>query len=234
MTLPAVDVLVPVMRRPHRAGPFMESLRTSGVDVDVWAVAAPDDRATRKAWRLAGAHVLICPNPPGSFAQKINWGYAHTRAPWMLLVGDDVRFHPGWLKAAMGHARRGAFVIGTQTAGTIPDGGTPHPLINRAYVDERGAGWDGPGVLCHEGYRHNFVDVEIALTAQDRGVWAYARDAVIEHLHHIHGGKAPVDEVYELGTSFLAQDRQLFERRNRRFRRPARVTSGAHRPRRRT
>lgn len=210
----AVDVLVPVLHRPHRAAPFMDSLRASGADCDVWAIAEPADRATRRAWRLAGAHVLICPRPPGSFAQKINDGFRHTRAPWVLMVGDDVQFHPGWLPAAMAHAARGALVIGTQTAGTIPDGGTPHPVINRAYVVERGASWDGPGVLCHEGYRHNFVDVEIALAAQDRGVWAYATDAVIEHLHHVHGGKAPVDSVYELGTSFLARDRRHFERRH--------------------
>jgi hypothetical protein len=231
---PAIDVLVPVLRRPHRAGPFMDSLARSGVAATVWAIAEPGDRPTRRAWRLAGANVLVCPRPPGSFAQKCNDGFEHTAAPWVLLVGDDVRFHPGWLKAAMAYAHRGALVIGTQTAGTIPDGGTPHPVINRRYVIERGAGWDGPGVLCHEGYRHNFVDVEIALTAQDRGVWAYARDARIEHLHHIHGGKAPVDAVYELGASFLQQDRRHFDRRVRRFRRTAKVvSSGTRRPRRR-
>jgi hypothetical protein len=210
-----IDVLVPVMRRPHRAEPFMASIRASGATgVAVTAIAQDDDEATAEAWRAAGATVLVATEPPGSFAQKCNLGFRATTAPWVLLVGDDVRFHYRWANAALRcHKRTGALVIGTNTAGPLADGGTPHPLVNRRYVLDRGAGWDGPGVLCHEGYRHNFVDIELATAAQDRGVWAVAPDAVIEHLHHIQAAKADVDEVYRIGARSLASDRALFESR---------------------
>lgn len=215
MTTTTIDILVPVMRRPHRAEPFMTSLRHSGAaGVAVWAIAQNDDPETATAWRTAGANVLINTKPPGSFAQKCNLGFHATSAPWVLLVGDDVRFHYRWAEAALRcHQRTGALVIGTNGAGPVPDGGTPHPLVNRRYVLERGGGWDGPGVICHEGYRHNFVDIELAMAAQDRGVWAVAPDAVIEHLHHIQAAKAEVDEVYRIGARSLASDRAVFESR---------------------
>ncbi len=217
-------MFVPVLGRPHRAELFCDSLAGSDAgDVRVWAIPNADDTVTLRAWQAAAAirpwvRVLAYAQEPGSFAQKCNAAFEvagrNYPAPWVMLVGDDVAFHPGWHQAALSAAvRAGADVVGTNTAGTIPDGSTPHPLIRRSYILERGASWDGPGSLCHEGYRHNFVDVEITMLAIDRGVWTAAPDSIVEHLHHIHGGKSPVDESYRIGAGALAADRALFDNR---------------------
>jgi hypothetical protein len=84
-----------------------------------------------------------------------------------------------------------------------------HLLIRRNYIDERGASWDGPKVVCHEGYRHNFPDDEIVTVAKQRGVWAFAKHSEVEHLHPFWGD-AEVDATYELGQSSFEQDQALF------------------------
>jgi hypothetical protein len=79
-------------------------------------------------------------------------------------------------------------------------------------VDEQGASWDGPKTVCHEGYRHWFVDDEIVTAARQRGVWAMAPKSVVEHLHPLWGG-AEMDDTYRLGQAHAEEDKQLFEQR---------------------
>jgi glycosyltransferase involved in cell wall biosynthesis len=211
-------VIVPVLRRPQNAAPFMESLKASGADLArVYAMADPDDLETAAAWDEAGAEVLTIPaaDRPGTFAEKVNYGYRATSEPWLLLAGDDVRFHPGWLDQAQHAARDGADVIGTNdlhnprvTAGEH----SPHPMVRRAYIDEQGASWDGPGVVAHESYRHWFVDDELVTVAKQRGAWTAAPHAKVEHLHPLWGLAAD-DETYALGREHIEADRALFEKR---------------------
>jgi GT2 family glycosyltransferase len=210
-------VIVPVLRRPQNAAPFMESLKASGAPLArVYAVADFDDPDTAKAWDEAGATVLTWQGPPpGTFAQKVNIGYRATSEPWLLLAGDDVKFHPGWLDHAQHAARDGADVIGTNdlhnprvTAGEH----SPHPLVRRAYIDEQGASWDGPGTVAHEGYGHWFVDDELVTAAKRRDTWVMAHHAKIEHMHQLWG-LAEDDETYALGRGHIEADKALFGKR---------------------
>jgi hypothetical protein len=216
---PATDevaVVVPVMRRPQNAGPFMASLKASTGLATAYAVYDPDDRETAQAWVDAGAMALVS-DRGSSFAQKVNVGYLATGQPWLFLVGDDVRFHPGWLDQAQAVAEDRFHVIGTNDLGnprvTSGDHAT-HLLVRRSYVDEVGASWDGPKVVAHEGYAHWFVDDEIVAAAKVRGVWDMAMASIVEHLHPAWG-KGESDEVYELGQSHADADRELFEARRR-------------------
>jgi GT2 family glycosyltransferase len=210
-------VIVPVLRRPGNAAPFMASLKASGAPLArVYAVADADDTETAAAWKEAGAQVLTWYGPPpGTFAQKVNIGYRATTEPWLLLAGDDVKFHPGWLDQAQHAARDGADVVGTNDLHnplvTAGDHAT-HLLIRRAYVDEQGASWDGPGVVAHEGYRHWFVDNEFVAAAKQRGAWTMAIHSKVEHLHPLWG-LAEDDETYALGREHIEADKALFEKR---------------------
>jgi hypothetical protein len=209
-------VIVPVLGRPQNAAPFMESLKASGADLaTVWAVAGTDDKETADAWASAGANVLTAPLL--TFAEKVNFGYGATAhaGPWLFLVGDDVRFRPGWLDHAQAAARDGFDVIGTNDLHnprvTTGEHGT-HLLIRRSYVDEQGSSWDGPKVVAHEGFRHWYVDDEIVTAAKQRGTWTSAPRSVVEHLHPLWGN-ATDDDTYRLGRSSAEQDRALFEER---------------------
>lgn len=210
-------VIVPVLNRPQNAAPFMESLAGSGAPLArVYAVADENDTETAAAWQAAGASLLTWDGPPpGTFAEKVNHAYRVTSEPWLFLAGDDVKFHPGWLDQAQHAAADGASVVGTNdlhsprvTAGEH----ATHLLIRRSYADETGASWDGPKVVCHEGYRHWWVDDEIVTAAKQRSAWVMALYSRVEHMHPVWG-LAENDDTYRLGQSSVAADQALFEAR---------------------
>lgn len=205
-------VIVPVLRRPQNAEPFMRSLRATTGLAAVYAVANHDDPETAKAWDEAGASVLYADGV--SFACKVNAGYAQTSEPWLFVTGDDVRFHPGWLDHAQAVGATHD-VVGTNDLGNprvLRGEHATHMLLRRRYLDEQGGSWDGPGSVCHEGYRHWFVDDEIVTAARRRGAFAFAPGSVVEHLHPAWG-KGESDEVYDLGQASQAEDRALFVER---------------------
>src|SRR5260370_25978424 len=152
--------------------------------------------------------------PPGTWADGLNYGYQHTEEPWLLGAADDVKFHPGWLDQALAAAAHSsADVVGTNDVHNprvIAGEHATHPMIRRSYVDEHGGSWDGPKVLAHEGYRHWFTDDEIVTAAKQRGTWAAAPYAKVEHLHPLFG-LAPDDEIYTAGREHAAEDRKLFK-----------------------
>lgn len=211
-----VDVIVPVLRRPQNAAPFMRTLIASTGLAQVTAVAETDDTDTINAWRDAGADVII--GNAHTFAEKVNVAYQQTERRWLFITGDDVRFHAGWLDHAQHLARMsGAKVIGTNDLANprvMAGAHGTHLLIERGYVAETGASWDGPGIVCHEGYGHWYVDDEIVIAAKQRDVWVSALGSRVEHLHPLWG-KAAEDEVYELGQKQARQDGHHFKTRLR-------------------
>src|SRR5262249_39865869 len=148
--------------------PLVDSFRatTTGDEAALYFICDDDDTAELEAVFAADAQVL--PAKRGStFAQKINAGVEETTEPWILPVGDDVRFQPGSLDAAR-KPSDGYDVIGTNdTTGLAktPDVASgkhaDHFFIRRAYIDTYGACLDGPGVAAPEAYRHWYTDKEI-------------------------------------------------------------------------
>jgi hypothetical protein len=218
---PATDdvaVIVPVLDRPQNAEPFMRSLRASTGLAEAYAVVEESDEATQQAWRDAGASLIV--TTAHTFAEKVNAGYDNTDEPWLFLVGDDVRFHPGWLDHAQQVAvNTGAKVIGTNDLGNVRvmnGEHATHMLVARDYIAEQGASWDGPGVVCHEGYQHWFVDDELVTVAKQRNTFAPALASLVEHLHPAWG-KADTDSTYELGQKSIGVDQVTFKRRSKRY-----------------
>lgn len=210
-----IAVIVPVLNRPLRAEPFMVSL---GDGARAYAVATESDTATSSAWMAAGANVFT--TSLTTFAEKVNHAYRLTGEAWLFLVGDDVVFHDGWADEALRVASAtGALVVGVNDLAnprTAEGTHAPHLLVSRRYIADQGASWDGPGVVCHEGYQHMFVDDEVVTVAKQRGVFAVAKDAIVEHIHPAVG-KADVDGTYRLGWSFADLDQSRFAERMREY-----------------
>src|SRR6266496_1737414 len=119
------------------------------------------------------------------------------------------------ITSAPSAARDGADVIGLndmRNPRVISGEHATHMLVRRAYVDEQGASWDGPGTVAHEGFRHNFIDDELVAVAKQRGAWVMAFHSKVEHLHPLWGLAAD-DETYALGREHVEADRSLFEKR---------------------
>jgi hypothetical protein len=216
-----VAVIVPTRGRPQRAKPFMDSLRASTGLATAYAIVHEDDDSA-EAWRAAGATVIL--SDVEGWAPKCNFGYRQTKESWLFFTGDDVRFHGGWLDHAMAaagsHHMAGVpfnQVIGTNDLGNprvLRGDHAVHWLISRSYIDGVGASWDGPGVVCHEGYRTWFADDEVVIAAKQRGTFAMALGSIVEHLHPAWG-KGEKDETYTVNEEFIQADRKLFEKRLR-------------------
>jgi hypothetical protein len=229
-----VAVIVPVAKRDN-AAPFLDTLANSLTQaqrdrVTAYVMVDLGDEATRDRWadqvhRYPNTVIIgyDYPHDMGSFGQKVNRGFEATEEPWIFIVGDDVHFHPGWLDQAMEVARTtGKHVIGTNDLGNqavVSGHHATHMLIRREYVELTGASWDGPGIVCHEGYRHWFVDNEIVEAAKQVDAWAPCLLAHVEHMHPLFS-KGAEDEVYRIGQDAAEGDRALWFQRFNYYRHP--------------
>jgi glycosyltransferase involved in cell wall biosynthesis len=195
----AVAVLCPIYKRTENIPALIESFQkttTPGYNATLYLVG--DDTVVDK---YGGNGIKTLPRTRGeSCAQGWNAGFAQTTEPWVLCIGDDVRFHEGWLDEAR-KLSTDFDVIGTNdTAGEVKHHdvakGThaDHFFVRRTYVDEYGASLDGPGILAPECYRHWWVDKEIVELAKARGVWSPCLDSVVEHLHEGFNGGLTLEQ----------------------------------------
>lgn len=157
-----------------------------------------------------------------TYAEKVNLAAKYTAEPWLLLIGDDCEFQPGWIEAARTVSDR-FDVIGTNdTTGPVknPDVSAgrhaDHFFVRRSYIDQYGASLEGPGVLAPEAYHHWYVDLEIIKLAKARGVFTPCLDSVIVHHHPGYDGREDLraaDPVYMSAVVFADEDQRTFRSR---------------------
>jgi hypothetical protein len=218
----SIEILIPVLARPARAAPLIQSLRGSlrreETEVRELFLCTEGDQAELEELARHGFRHLVLPGPrqPGDYARKINHGARHSDADWWFLGADDLNFRPGWLRHCLNqHDVSGALVIGTNDLGNLlvkRGRHATHSLVHRSYLEQGTI--DEPGKLLHEGYAHNCVDVEFVETAMHRGVWSFAREAEVEHLHPLWR-KGAHDATYTLGQQGHLRDRELLRERGR-------------------
>lgn len=212
MTAPLL-VLVPVLGRPHRVRPTLDSICATVPAARVLFIADPTDGPELAELADAGAEVL---QHGGSYATKINVAIAATRStgiPHIFLGADDLVWTPGWYAAAAAHLAAGASVVGVNdlcSARSRAGTHATHFLITREYAELPTA--DGGRGPLHEGYDHSCVDDELVATARHRGALVIDTSIVVEHLHP-DARKAPDDATYQRGRRLLARDRRHFNRR---------------------
>lgn len=205
-----IDLLIPVLGRPQRAGPLVESIRAATtVEHRIVFLCSPGDDEEIGAAAATGAGVIVVgwQPGPGDYARKINLGIEETDGEWIFQGADDLRFHPGWDTAAL---RVGAPLTGTNDLGNplVRRGGhATHSLVQRQYVEEQGT-IDGDGML-HPGYHHCWVDNELIETARVRGAFRPAHRSHVEHLHPIWH-KGTDDATYQRGQEGYRADHALF------------------------
>lgn len=214
-----IDVLLPVLGRPHRVEPLLENLLSStDVSLNILFLTSKGDTGEIKAVRAAGAKQASFDGPPaqGQYAKKINLGYRKTKNPFLFLGADDIFFQRGWAEEALRVAGERFSVISTNdrsNAMVMSGLLATHSLVRRSYMDDPGGSLEGPGSIYFEGYNHNFVDVELSVLARHRGVFAYARSAIVRHMHPLFNRSVPRDDTYVAGLRDFEQDRSTFCKR---------------------
>jgi hypothetical protein len=210
-----LTVLIPMLGRPHRVAPLLDSIRLATPDAEILFLLTPADASVLAEVRKAGGSHLLVEYRRGDYARKINHGYRSTSRPLLFLGADDLRFHPGWLDAALAELGPGIGVVGTNDLGAervMAGEHSTHSLVTRAYADEHGT-IDRPGEILHEGYWHEYVDDELVATARHRDAWAFAGAAHVEHLHPSYG-KAPRDPQYAAQRRRMRHSVGLYQRRS--------------------
>ena len=209
-------ILVPMLGRPHRVGPLLDSIDQSTPAATVVFLLSHSDRTVRRTVEQAGrAFYEVGYRPVGDYARKINYGVRVTSGPWLFTAADDLRFHPGWFEAALAMAQSDVGVIGTNDLGNprvLAGDHATHFLVARWYT-ELGT-MDRPGELMCTDYPHEFVDDEFVETAKRRGMWAMALNAHVEHLHP-NWGKARTDALYQQQPARMRMGQSIYRRRMR-------------------
>lgn len=210
-----VAIIVPVLRRPHRVVPLLESIEAATPGARVLFVCTPGDDEEIAAIEQAGGDYICTPEvyETGDYAKKTNLGYRATWEPLLFLGADDLHFLPGWLDIATARLIDGIGVVGTNDLCNRRTRRvhSTHSLVTREYAD-RGT-IDQPGQILHEGYHHVFCDDELIATARSRDAYVHADDCKVEHLHPTGRRKVARDAVYDHGISQFEADRAIFEGR---------------------
>lgn len=219
--MPSITVIVPVLGRPQNAGPVADSFHANQtIDGTLIFVCTPGDTAEIAACWETDAVVIEHDEPvgPGNYAKKIQAGYRYSDDEYLLLGADDLRFHKGWDVAVLEIAEEfDVGVVGTNDLGNgavIAGRHSTHPLVARGYIETLGGAYDEPGQVYHEGYSHNYVDLELVELAKHRGCYAHCHESVVAH-HHPFWGKAKMDATYRRGQQDARADRVLFEQRRK-------------------
>lgn len=208
-------ILVPVLDRPHRVHPLLESIRETTPDAHVLFICDAGDeqeiRAIEEAIVDFGAAFVDYIVHDGGYAQKINQGIEvaeHLVRPSYYFFGaDDLKFQRGWFEEAAGID---AQVVGVNDLLKRGREHATHFLVAAGYA--RQPTIDGKQGPLHEAYSHWYTDDEFVATAKHRGVYAYAKRAHVKHLHYLNG-LAEDDDTYRKGRAMARQDRRLYRRR---------------------
>ena len=205
-----VAILVPVLDRPHRIEPLLQSI-AEATEVPYRVLFAASDQPSIDEIRRLGGNVIIDEGgDEGSYAKRINRLYQETTEPYILLGADDLSFRPGWFPAA----RRAVDQLdGVVAINDLHNPAGVHFLLTRNYIETMGGCVNEPGVILHDGYRHAYCDDELRATATARGRFGYAHESIIEHLHP-GAGKSQTDHVYQIGAASMQQGRAVFMSRS--------------------
>jgi glycosyltransferase involved in cell wall biosynthesis len=207
-------ILVPVLKRPWRVEPLLESIaKVTGESYRVLFIPDPDDEPEREAIRQAGAEEMPI---SGNYARKINAGVEATGEPLIFLGADDLNFHPEWFWTAISFLKPRIGVVGTNdicNPRTAAGGDlSTHSLVTRIYTKMGTV--DDPTKLLHESYPHEYADQEFIETARLRSAYVHASDCIVEHLHPMVK-KAPMDDLYAQQEERMRAGSLIFLRRQR-------------------
>ncbi len=222
-----VTVVVPVLDRVQNLAPLMESICANTIDPYVMFVYSPGkDEVKAELSRLFNLYPNMeyrrCPvsTPKGDYARKVNLCLDQVFTQWLFTGADDLKFHPNWFENAMRVATDNIHVIGTQDLGNprvLQGIHSTHTLVRTKYAREFGLTVDGtPGNVLCTGYWHEYCDDELVGVAKKRGIWAFAHDSIVEHMHP-NWGKANTDDSYNLQGTRLVESKGLYAQRKLRW-----------------
>jgi hypothetical protein len=211
-----VGIFIPTFGRPHALHRVIDNLYEN-TPPDAFTAYFILEKSDQESYNVASrlrARVIINEGLP-CYADAINTAYHKTLEPYFFTGADDLGFNRYWLEESMKLMQGKIQVVGTNDLGSIPIGearDSTHYLIDRAYIAKHSGVIDMKDTVLYPNYIHNWTDKEFIETATMRGVYAYAPESKVEHLHPAWG-KAKWDETYKKGQMTSDKDRAVYEGR---------------------
>lgn len=209
-----VSVVIPSKDRPDRLRNCIEQLQLVSPQVEIVVVAdAGDDKTSSVAEELK-CKLVVSDDPIGGFlghkpVHCWNIGAAAASGDAFVLGADDLKFHEGWLEAALLGLARLNFVglVAFNDLSPLAGDLATHYLVSKNYAAN-----DWGGVLAIPSYYQHFIDTEATARAKRDKCFYYAEDAIVEHEHWMWG-KAENDEVYQRGQERFSEGKSTFAKR---------------------
>lgn len=139
--------------------------------------------------------------------QAWNDGLCASHGEYVAFWADDLWPYPGWLDMAMPYFDQFPERVGyVGFNDLIWDGNklTTHYIVHREYVIKY-----QHGILAYPHYERICNDTESWARARKAGLWAWAEDAIVEHLHPMVG-KRERDEYDDLMLAAFHGDYNLY------------------------
>ena len=207
-------VVLPSKNRPRRIEGFVENIRETTPETFSF-YAAVTDPESKAILDHMGELVELTP-PIWSSLQRAQHLWAQTREDVVFIATDDFKFHPGWATAGLAMmAAVDGIVVSNDLFDGYPVGAGP--FVSRRYATEEGCVFDLPGepLLFHPDYWHGYADIEMYLTAIDRGRFGWCEESIVEHLRHNSGrpGALPYDDTYRETEELYEHDAAVYTAR---------------------
>jgi glycosyltransferase involved in cell wall biosynthesis len=187
-----IDVIIPTYGRPHHLKDLCDQIDATPDTNLIFVVHENDNESRDELISLQRKYVVD--HAPASGVNATNRGFQAVTSEWFVIGQDDIQYHDGWLKEGQRVAQEtGATVIGFNDG--MHEDFSVSWLINKFYADTVGMSIERPGVIFNPDYTKNYSDNELNDTAKYRGAWAWAREALTEHMHPGFG-KGKLDETY--------------------------------------
>lgn len=211
-----IAVLIPTFGRADRLARVAANI-TENTETDhrvVFAVEAEDVESIAAAAEL-DVDVVVNEGRP-NYSGAITTAYRATPAEYVFAGADDLRFHPGWDRAALAHMDGWVQVVGTNdllNPFVLAGYHATHFLVDRRYLDEVGGVVDqGPGSFLFDGYGHQYTDTEFIATAKMRSRYRPCLESVVEHIN-AWSPKGTVDATAHKTQVTAAADSALYDSR---------------------
>ena len=207
-----VAILVPVLNRPHRVAPLIESIEESTDAPHRTIFAASDQPTIDELDRLGADYITDDGGNDGTYPKRINRLFNATTESYVFTGADDLAFRANWFENAMRVMETLIHNSGVVAINDLHNMAGTHFLISRGYINEFGGSADCVGQVLCEAYLHTYCDDELRAVAKSRDRFAFAQQSIVEHLH-VGAGKSPMDETYRIGEATMSQGFEVFQSR---------------------
>lgn len=209
-------IYLPTYKRPHALSKVAENIeKATKNEFVLYFGLEPEDKESIEAARATGHNVIINSGQPG-YSDTIQTIYEATDEPIFMHANDDFFFLPNWDETPVAMFDSDWVKVVGVSQSDADRSYSAIQFIRRSYIEEQSGVVDMPNRVFYP-YNHNYIDTEMTLTAQGRGVWAACDAPCILHQHPAILGLTEKDETYKKNDATAGADEETFKSRKHLF-----------------